>query len=78
MLISTPGHESIIAAQNMDTLIVLPNRRGVEMRISCAMWSQLFTRRTFMWSRANWPGGSSFQKLRVHAFRKSSWKSRWW
>jgi hypothetical protein len=30
----------------------------------------------FWWSRANWPGGSSFQKLRVQAFKKSSWKRR--
>ena len=43
ILISTPGHESNIAAQKIDTLIVLPKRRGVEMRISCAIWSQLLS-----------------------------------
>ena len=54
MLISTTWQANNIAAQNMDTLIVLPKRQGVEIRISYAMWSQLLTRRTRWWSRA-WP-----------------------
>ncbi len=67
-----------MAAANMLTLIVLPKRRGVLMSTSCWMWLQLFLRRISHCSRANLPDGSRFQKMRVQARMKSSWKRRWW
>ena len=78
MLISTFGAENSIAAANMLTLIVFPKRRGVLIRISCCRCSQLLRRRMSQCCRSNVPGASSFQKMRVHAFRKSSWNRRWW
>jgi len=67
-----------MAAANMDTLIVLPKRRGVLMSTSCARCSHEFSCSTCWWQRAKLPGGSIFQKVRVHALRKSSWNCRWW
>jgi len=78
MLISTFGAEYSIAAANMLTLMVLPKRRGVLTSTSCDMCVQLLRCRISKCCRANAPAGSSFQKMRVHAFRKSSWNSRWW
>lgn len=78
MLISTFGAENSIAAANMLTLIVFPNRRGVLTSTSCEMCVQLLRCRISRCCRANVPAGSSFQKMRVHAFRKSSWNRRWW
>jgi hypothetical protein len=78
MLISTCGAEKSIAAANMLTLIVLPKRRGVLTSTSCDMCVQLLRCRISKCCLANVPGGSSFQKMRVHALRKSSWNRRWW
>jgi hypothetical protein len=78
MLTSTRGQLTMSAAANMLTEIVLPKRRGVEIRISCARCSHPLCVRILWWSRANCPGGAGFQNVRVHACRKSSWKMRWW
>lgn len=78
MLISTCGAEKSIAAANMLTLMVLPKRRGVLTSTSCDMCVQLLRCRISKCCLANVPGGSSFQKMRVHALRKSSWNRRWW
>jgi hypothetical protein len=56
-----------MAAANMDTANVLPNRRGVDTSISWDRWSQPFDSRIFWWFRANVPGGSVFQNMRAHA-----------
>jgi hypothetical protein len=78
MLISTFGAAYNIAPANMLTVIVLPNRHGVLTSTSCEMCDQLLRCRISRCCRVNVPAGSSFQKMRVHAFRKSSWKRRWW
>lgn len=61
-----------MAAANMLTEIVFPNRRGVETSTSCDRWSQPFTSRIFWWSLANVPCGSRFQKILAHARMKLS------
>ena len=76
MDISTPGAEKMIAAANMDTLIVLPKRRGVDTRISCGVESHPFTSSTRLWLRANAPGPSRLKKMRAHDLRYSSWNRR--
>jgi len=105
MLISTHGHESSSAAQNMLTpgaqrsvecqwssagggaparaddaargpghsLMVLPKRRGVLMRISWAIQSQLFFCSSCPCMRANVPGFSSLKNERAVA-RMKSWR----
>ncbi len=67
-----------MAAANMLTEMVLPNRRGVDTRTSCARWSQPLTSRIFWWSLAKVPCFSFFQKIRAHARMKLSWNIRWW
>ena len=71
MLISTAGQLRSRAAQNMLTLIVFPKRRGVLIRISCAMQSQLFLARSCACIRANVPGFSILKKDREVARMKS-------
>jgi len=67
-----------MAAANMLTEMVLPNRRGVETSTSCDRWSHPCTSRIFWWSLANTPCFSRFQKMRAHARMKLSWNMRWW
>ena len=55
------------------SLIVLPKRRGVLMRISWAMQSQLFFCSSCPCKRANVPGFSSLKKERAVA-RMKSWR----
>ena len=72
MEISIDGAEKTMPAANIETEIVFPNRLGVEINTSAAKCSHEFTSKTFPWSFAKLPGGSVFQNVRVHAFRKSS------
>jgi len=67
-----------MAAANMLTEMVFPNRLGVDTSTSCDRWSHPFTSRIFWWSLANVPCGSRFQKIRAHARIKLSWNMRWW
>jgi hypothetical protein len=78
MDISRFGQLYSIAAANMLTEMVLPNRRGVDTSTSCDRWSQPLTSRIRWWSLANTPCGSRFQKMRAHARMKLSWNMRWW
>ena len=71
MLISTAGQLRSRAAQNMLTLIVFPKRRGVLIKISCAMQSQLFLARSCACILANVPGFSILKKDREVARMKS-------
>ena len=66
------GAEKIIAAANMDTLIVLPKRLGVETRISWGVESHPFSSSTRLWFLAKAPGPSRLKKMRAHDFRYSS------
>jgi hypothetical protein len=66
------------AAQKREMLIVLPNRRGVEIRISCCNESHPLISSTFLCARSNEPGFSVLKKTRVAARRYSSWNMRWW
>jgi hypothetical protein len=56
--------------------MVLPKRRGVLMRISCAMQSQLFFWRSCPCMRAKVPGFSSLKKERAVARMKSCAQAR--
>lgn len=78
MDISRFGQLYSMAAANMLTEMVLPNRLGVETRTSCDRWSHPLTSRILWWSFANVPWGSRFQKMRAHALIKLSWNIRWW
>jgi hypothetical protein len=53
------------------SLIVFPKRRGVEIKISCAMQSQLFFWSSCACMRANVPGFSILKKERAVARMKS-------
>lgn len=57
------------AAQKREMLMVLPKRRGVDMRISCWRASQPLISRIFLWALSNDPGGSVLKKTRAHALR---------
>jgi len=67
MLISSWGVLYSIAAANIDTDIVFPNRLGVEMSTSWLKWGHPFASRIRWWSLANVPGFSVFQKILAHA-----------
>jgi hypothetical protein len=62
----------------MLTEMVLPKRRGVEMRISWARLSQPFRSSTAWCARANAPAGSVLKKTREQLRMKLSWNMRWW
>ena len=66
------------AAQKREILIVLPKRRGVEIKISCCSESHPFISRTFLWARSNDPGFSVLKNTRVAERRYSSWNILWW
>ena len=57
-----------MAAANMETEMVLPKRRGVEMRTSEARLSHELARRISACCCANVPGFSVLKNVRVHAF----------
>eukprot|EP00961_Rhodomonas_salina_P293940 3934140-Rhodomonas_salina.1 len=75
---STLGAAKSMAAANMLTEIVFPNRRGVEISISCGRLSQPLYSRMFLWSRANCPALSFFQNTRVQERMNWSWNCFWW
>ena len=72
MDISRLGQLYSMAAANMLTEIVLPNRLGVETSTSCDRWSHPLTSSILWWSLANTPCFSRFQKIRAHAQMKLS------
>lgn len=72
MDISRFGQLYSMAAANMLTEMVLPNRLGVDTSTSPDRLSHPFASRIFWWSLANVPCGSRFQKIRAHALIKLS------
>ena len=78
MASSSRGAEKSMAAANIETDMVFPKRRGVEIRISCDSVSHPFTSRIVWWARWNVPAGSVLKKMRAHARMKFSWNFRWW
>lgn len=72
MDISRLGQLYSMAAANMLTEIVFPNRRGVDTSTSCDRWSQPLTSSIFWWSLANTPCFSRFQKILAQALMKLS------
>tara|TARA_B100001758_G_scaffold247398_2_gene265070 strand:+ start:2603 stop:2824 length:222 start_codon:yes stop_codon:yes gene_type:complete len=64
---STLGALKSMAAANMETEMVLPKRRGVEMSTSDARLSHEFACRMCWCSRAKLPAGSVLKNVLVHA-----------
>eukprot|EP00961_Rhodomonas_salina_P297539 3937303-Rhodomonas_salina.1 len=62
----------------METEIVFPNLRGVEISTSCGSESQPCISRIFWCARLNAPGPSCLKKIRAHARMYWSWKTFWW
>ena len=67
MLSSTLGAANSMAAANMETEMVLPKRRGVEMRTSEARLFHELARRISACCCAKVPGFSILKNVRVHA-----------
>ena len=67
MLISRFGVLKSMAAANIETEMVFPKRRGVDMSTSWLSEAHPLDSRIRWWSRANVPGFSVFQKMRAHA-----------
>jgi len=53
------GTTTTTTTTHMETLTVLPKRRGVDIRISWARQSQPLISRIRLWARSKLPGGSS-------------------
>jgi hypothetical protein len=66
------GHENIIAAANMETEMVFPNRRGVLTKISWGVESQELISSSLLCDMANAPGPSLLKNILAQLFRYSS------
>lgn len=77
MLSSTSAHEYIRLAANMDTEIVLPNLRGVLIRISWLRLFQLLISKIFWNARWNAPCPSALKNTLAHAAMNASWNLHW-
>jgi len=72
------GQAKTSAATKRQTEMVLPKRRGVEMRISWWMLVHVLSSRMRGYDCEKKPGGSVLNRTRTTALMKRSWNTRWW